>query len=76
MIDELKKIQLEQKKFKNTFWFVVGILILLAGTFLLFRGFISSNENFILFGIIAFVFGSLLAVLNKIGLNKLKEQAI
>jgi uncharacterized membrane protein HdeD (DUF308 family) len=76
MIEELKKIQLEQKKFKNTVWFVVGILILLAGMFLLFNGFISSKGDFILFGLIALVVGGLLVVLNKIGLNKLKKQAI
>ncbi len=76
MIEELKKIQLEQKKFKNTVWFVIGILILLSGVFLLFKGFISSKGNFILLGLIAFVAGLLLVVLNKIGLNKLKRQAI
>jgi uncharacterized membrane protein HdeD (DUF308 family) len=76
MIDELKKILIEQKKFKNTVWFIIGIILSFAGVSLLIDSFIHSKRELILIGVIAFVVGGLLIVLNKIGLNKIKRRGI
>lgn len=76
MIEELEKIQLEQKKFKNSFWLIMGILIFFVGVFFLIKGFINSKGELILVGIVILFIGGLLTILNKIGLNILKRPRI
>jgi 1,4-dihydroxy-2-naphthoate octaprenyltransferase len=74
VLDELKQIEIAQKKFKKTTGLIVGILIVAVSIILAFIGISQSKGEFILFGLIAFVIGVLLIVLNKIGLNMIKKQ--
>ena len=76
VLDELKQIELEQKKFNKITGLILAIVIILVSIVLIIIGISQFKGELIFIGLIAFVVGGLLGFLNKIGLNMLKRQGI
>jgi hypothetical protein len=76
VLDELKQIEFEQKKFKKIAGLILAIVIIIVSIVLIIIGINHSREELILISSILLVLGILLGVLNKIGLNMLKKKGI
>ena len=74
VLEDIRKINIMQIKFRKTKNLIIGIIFVLASIVLGIVGFVQSRGELILFSLILLVIGILLVVLNKIGLNSIKRQ--